>query len=429
MENPSAYRTGNRRSAQGSGRSATARQVNSSAGTWWAVALFVLLLGLGLGTAWFLQARTSPDNRGVTPSTAPSPPGVSTSSLRPDLRHLKLKAHMLELVNGARIEAGLQPVILGNNFAAQLHAEQSLADCVSAHWGTDGLKPYMRYSLAGGYQGNAENVTGIDYCIRFHDGYEPIEDSEAGLFKEVRKAVDGLMDSPEHRKTILTSHYRKLNIGWDSNQYNLVAVQHFEGDYVEFDQLPRFVDGVLKIEARTKNGLQVEDRTTMAVQIFYDQPPKELTRGQISRTYCYGPGTPVGALRYQIYSNNNWAGNSVHYSPAPCQDPYAVPPETDPPGSVSDAALFHELSQFNTPAGDPTIVPWITAQQWQTQLTSFQIEANLQQALKKHGPGVYTIVIRGKLDGEDTVVAEYSIWHEIEPPDTYEPSKWNGIGR
>ena len=40
----------------------------------------------------------------------------------------------------------------GSNNAAQLHAESSLQNCISSHWGLDGLKPYMRYSLAGGYR-------------------------------------------------------------------------------------------------------------------------------------------------------------------------------------------------------------------------------------------------------------------------------------
>ena len=35
----------------------------------------------------------------------------------------------------------------------------------------DGLKPYMRYSLAGGYQANGENGSGLNYCIKAGDGF------------------------------------------------------------------------------------------------------------------------------------------------------------------------------------------------------------------------------------------------------------------
>ena len=68
--------------------------------------------------------------------------------------NLEEKRFMLELINRERRKAGLPEVTLGSNRAAQLHAEAMLADCFSSHWGMDGLKPYMRYTLAGGQQSN-----------------------------------------------------------------------------------------------------------------------------------------------------------------------------------------------------------------------------------------------------------------------------------
>lgn len=105
---------------------------------------------------------------------------------------------MLALINAERRIAGLAPVVLGDNDAAQLHAEASLENCFASHWGLDGLKPYMRYSLAGGYQSNGENVSGLDYCIRAPDGYRSIgtmdqeikETSPTRLY--VRSGLSGL---------------------------------------------------------------------------------------------------------------------------------------------------------------------------------------------------------------------------------------------
>ena len=77
---------------------------------------------------------------------------------------------MLEKINFERTKAGVPIVELGDNVAAQLHAESALENCYASHWGIDGLKPYMRYSLAGGYQSNAENGHGSDYCITSSDG-------------------------------------------------------------------------------------------------------------------------------------------------------------------------------------------------------------------------------------------------------------------
>ena len=98
----------------------------------------------------------------------------------PNLLHLEEKQFMLELINAERDQAGLNPVEMGHNIAAQLHSESALKNCFASHWGMDGLKPYMRYSLAGGYQSNAENGHGSDYCITLSDGYAAIDSVEEG---------------------------------------------------------------------------------------------------------------------------------------------------------------------------------------------------------------------------------------------------------
>ena len=139
---------------------------------------------------------------------------------------------MLELINEARVDQGLAPVVLGDNPAPQLHVESALENCFSSHWGIDGLKPYMRYSLNGGYQSNVENTSGGGYCIEESDGYPPI----ASIKQEIRDAVAGWMDNPDHRSNILYPWYKKVSIGLAWDRYNFKAVQQFEGDYVEYDQ-------------------------------------------------------------------------------------------------------------------------------------------------------------------------------------------------
>ncbi len=94
---------------------------------------------------------------------------------------------MLELINAERKKAGLNSVTLGDNVVAQLHAEAALEKCFSGHWGVDGLKPYMRYSLAGGYQSNGENGSGLDYCIKASDGYR----ANSSIRQETRETMDG----------------------------------------------------------------------------------------------------------------------------------------------------------------------------------------------------------------------------------------------
>lgn len=101
----------------------------------------------------------------------PTPVATPTPVTPPELRYIDEKEYMLALINAERKKAGVSAVTLGENIAAQLHAESALENCFSSHWGLDGLKPYMRYSLARGYQSNGENGHGLDYCIRASDGY------------------------------------------------------------------------------------------------------------------------------------------------------------------------------------------------------------------------------------------------------------------
>ena len=72
----------------------------------------------------------------AVPVAAPTPVSAPTSSPAPHLRHIDEKLYMLELINEERSRAGVPAVELGDNQAAQLHAEASLEGCYSSHWGT-----------------------------------------------------------------------------------------------------------------------------------------------------------------------------------------------------------------------------------------------------------------------------------------------------
>ena len=100
---------------------------------------------------------------------------------------------MLRLINEARADAGVPPVELIDDPTAQSHAQEILDHCFASHWGRDGLKPYMRHSIAGGYLDTAENVTSFYYCPRQTTGR-----SDGTM---VREAMAGFMDSEGHRES------------------------------------------------------------------------------------------------------------------------------------------------------------------------------------------------------------------------------------
>ena len=349
-----------------------------------------------------------------TPGAAPSESSPGESPIR---RHIELKQLMLELINAERAAVWLTPVALGKNAVAQLHAEASLAGCFSSHWGLDGLKPYMRYSLAGGYQANAENVSGLDYCITDADSYAEIGSVE----QEIREAVAGWMESPGHRSTILDPRYRAVNIGLAWDRFNFFAVQHFEGGYAEHERLPAINEGYLILDGRATNGAGVEGDDGLGIQVYYDPPPGPLTRGQLARTYCYGRGRPVAALRPPPGILSYYAEDQFTAAYRPCPNPYNASADAPAPRSHDEAHVFWQAAYEVSQAAEeqPLAVPWITAREWETDGSAFSVTADLSAVLDVYGPGVYSVVVWGRIGDANVVISEYSIFHEFDPPEGY----------
>ena len=330
---------------------------------------------------------------------------------------------MLELINAERVKAGVPQVTLGCNVVAQLHAENSLSGCFSSHWGLDGLKPYMRYSLAGGYQSNGENGAGSDYCIKESENYRPLGNME----DEIREMMDGWMDSPGHRRNILDRRHKKVNIGLAWDHYNKVGIQHFEGRYVYYDQLPKIANGKLSFHGRTVNELRFSDREDMGLQLYYDPPPHSLGRGQVSRTYCYSGGLQIASFRYPLTGRRFWSEDEFTRTiSSSCPDPYDVSPAASGPRSHDEAYEFWEEAYAASQVESETTIkgPWITASKWTAQGIEFAVEADIGDLLSEYGPGVYTVTLWGVIDGKRVPISEYSIFHEVTPPDTYNPDRW-----
>ena len=366
-----------------------------------------------------VQPRVTTPARADAPTETPSPTSIPKPTLPPHQRHLPEKELMLSLINDERARVGAGPVVLGDNIAAQLHAESALSNCFSGHWSLDGLKPYMRYSLAGGYQSNGENGHGSDYCIKASDGYRPI----GNIQMEIREAMAGWMGSPGHRRNILDPSHMKVNIGIAWDRYNVKVFQHFEGDYVEYQHLPGIDEGVLKMSGRTKNGARLGSRRDLGVQIYYDPPPAPLTPGQVARTYCYDNGLRVAGLRERLTGGSFWPEDRFTTTYSPCPDPADVPADAPPARSPTEAnRLWEEAYDRSRLTGERTItVPWIDATKFHVTGGAFDVEADISEVLDKHGDGVYSVLVWGLIDGQDAVLSEYSIFHGVPVPDTYHP--------
>ena len=134
----------------------------------------------------------------TTAKPLPSPVIPSSPTSLPQFQRDQLVQYMLSLINKDRQAAGLLPVILGTNNASQKHAEEMLANGYLSHWGLDGMKPYIRYTLAGGYNYEAENISAPDSFINENGLY-----AKKDILQRLGEVEQGLMDSPGHKKNIL----------------------------------------------------------------------------------------------------------------------------------------------------------------------------------------------------------------------------------
>ena len=312
------------------------------------------------------------------PTATSSPTSTPKPTLPPHQRHLPEKEFMLSLINAERARAGVGAVTLGTNIAAQLHPESALENCFSGHWGLDGLKPYMRYSLAGGYQSNGENGHGSDYCITASDRYRPI----SKIKTEIQEAMAGWTDSPGHRRNILDPTHMKVNVGIAWDLYNVKMFQHLEGDYVEYQPLPEIDAGVLKMSGKTRNGARLAGSRDLGTQIYYDPPPAPLTQGQVARTYCYDNGLKVTSLRELLTDGSFWPEDRFTNTYSPCPDPADVPADAPPARSHAEAnRLWQEAYNQSRLTSERTLtVPWTDATKFRANGGAFDVEQTLAKS-------------------------------------------------
>ncbi len=291
------------------------------------------------------------------------------------------RQQLLALINADREAHAVTPVTLGNNSAAQGHAEDMLRQDYLSHWDPLGLTPYMRYTLAGGEAYEAENVA-LGY------GSESI----AASLKQAQKY---LMNSPGHRRNILDKWHKRVNLGIACDESTCAAVQQFESDYVAFSVQPTISNGTLRFAGNLKG-----DFTFQGAHLWYDQTPHPLTLGQLDATYSYYAGQqPAAFLRKPLGENSYYPETIAQHSYQRSVDPYSLDPNT-PRGTTPGNSLTNKVKA----------VPWITSTTWRDSGQNFEIEANISSVLNDLGPGVYTLIIWGNAGGESVPLTKYSLF-------------------
>ena len=348
------------------------------------------------------------------PSDAPagSAADAQTAHDTEDGQAAQWEQFLLDLINEERLDADLGPVTLGNNPAAQAHADSMLSNCFSSHWGLDGLKPYMRYSLAGGYQYNAENVSGLSYCIKPWENYV-----KTSLERDIRDAMAGFMDSPGHRDNILNPHHSRVSLGLAWDDYNMMMVQHFEHGYVSFAEPPAIRGYILSLSGTALNGAGFRSADDLLIQVYHDPPPHDLSVGQVIRTYCYDSGRVVAALVPPPPPGSFYIEDSYQLTTTACPDPYdmaANAPIATSPEHAHD--IWYQSYVASSSTAVHHRVPYHEATEWTISGDDFTVRADIRSILERHGPGVYTIAVWGVMGGQNIPIGEYSVFYGIDPP-------------
>ncbi|MFN2530125.1 MAG: CAP domain-containing protein [Pyrinomonadaceae bacterium] len=146
------------------------------------------------------------------------------------------RAELLQLVNQER-EVQKVSVLSVDPLAtivASAHAEEMAKGAFASHWGLDGLKPYHRYSFAGGTDATQENISAVDNrsATRLADLQQDASYLHVRLYQE-KPPNDG------HRRSILSPQHTHVGFGLAIDQLRLRLVEIFVAKYVQIRPMKR----------------------------------------------------------------------------------------------------------------------------------------------------------------------------------------------
>lgn len=284
-----------------------------------------------------------------------------------------LLEHALLVINQDREKFGLRPVALGQNKAAQLHAEDLLSHGYLSHWDSAGRKPYMMYSLASGTGSVSENAAlqGSATECSIHWGPEDILDGiESMQFQMVYDDLECCDNG--HRDTILDVHHNIVHIGLAWNGTQLFMVQHFANEYVDWTNYPSLnSNGIVSLSG----DVSIPISGPLVLAIAYDPIPTSASPSDLRNSpnfYSIGEKCNISNC---IKDPNPWIGSILQ--PLPDGRNYVGVRPTD-----------------------------VVANVWNVNESTgrFEIQANIIPIVNAHGSGVYTLIIQANTPDRGSVV-------------------------
>jgi uncharacterized protein YkwD len=160
-----------------------------------------------------------------------------TSRSTADVTRATLREHVLKLINRDRALYQLPPVELDLAVSAlgDEYCRTQIRNRTTGHFTTDGVAPYARFSLAGFNDAVSENAAAWSATYSFTD---------RALYEMARRSQDAMMaemaPNDGHKRTMLDPHATHVGIGlaWERGEFRLV--QEFVRRYIDWTRpLPR----------------------------------------------------------------------------------------------------------------------------------------------------------------------------------------------
>jgi hypothetical protein len=213
-----------------------------------------------------------------------------------------------------------------------------------SHWDTQGLKPYMRYTIAGGTEYVSENVA----FIRAVGNYRTTASVEDAIKRlEYEMVYNDAAHNWGHRDNILDPYHTGVSIGIAYNADSVYLVQDFTSDYLNWTTpITMSGTGSVTLSGTLSGANGVTGNGIQMVQVFFDSTPSPLNASQLSASPYnseYGQGTFVAGIVQQGF--------------------------TVPQGAT------------------------VTASQWDASQTSISMTFNLGPVVRSTGPGCYTLYL------------------------------------
>jgi len=179
------------------------------------------------------------------------------------------RQQLLSQVNADRAAAGLNGLKLDELACsvANDHARDMATREFLSHWGSDGRKPFHRYSLAGGTAAVQENCSAASdiESVSPTPVLDDLRDMHERMLKEA-PPKDG------HRKTILDPYHTHVGFGVALNGRSLRLDELYLARYIQIDQVAT--------EAKTGSTIRVSGRLLNTshfvneIDVYYEPLPK-----------------------------------------------------------------------------------------------------------------------------------------------------------